>query len=35
MISKIRRLEKYYHREGVLPEDWKFSIQRAEMLISR
>jgi small subunit ribosomal protein S15 len=34
-ISKIRRLEKYYHREGVLPEDWKFSIQRAEMLISR
>ena len=35
MISKIRRLEKYYHREGVLPETWKFSIQRAEMLISR
>jgi small subunit ribosomal protein S15 len=35
MISKIRRLEKYYHREGVLPQDWKFSIQRAEMLISR
>jgi small subunit ribosomal protein S15 len=35
MVSKIRRLEKYYRREGVLPEDWKFSIQRAEMLISR
>lgn len=35
MISKIRRLEKYYHREEVLPRDWKFSIQRAEMLISR
>jgi small subunit ribosomal protein S15 len=35
MISKIRRLEKYYHREGVLPQDWKFSIQRADMLISR
>lgn len=35
MESKIRRLEKYYHREGVLPEDWKYSIQRAEMLISR
>ncbi len=34
-ISKIRRLEKYYHREGKLPEDWKFSIQKAEMLISR
>ncbi len=35
MVSKIRRLEKYYHREGVLPEDWKFSTQKAEMLISR
>ncbi len=35
MVSKIRRLEKYYHREGVLPEDWKYSIERAEMLISR
>jgi len=35
MVSKIRRLEKYYHREGVLPEDWKFSTKNAEMLISR
>ncbi|HEY9206869.1 MAG TPA: 30S ribosomal protein S15 [Candidatus Methanoperedens sp.] len=35
MESKIRRLEKYYHREGVLPADWKYSIERAEMLISR
>jgi len=35
MVSKIRRLEKYYRREEVLPKDWKFSIQRAEMLISR
>ena len=35
MESKIRRLEKYYRREGVLPEDWKYSIERAEMLISR
>jgi small subunit ribosomal protein S15 len=35
MVSKIRRLEKYYRREGVLPEDWKYSIERAEMLISR
>ncbi len=35
MESKIRRLEKYYHREGVLPDDWKYSIERAEMLISR
>lgn len=35
MVSKIRRLEKYYRREGVLPRDWKYSIERAEMLISR
>ncbi len=35
MVSKIRRLEKYYRREGVLPQDWKYSIENAEMLISR
>lgn len=35
MESKIRRLEKYYLRNGVLPADWKYSIDRAEMLISR
>lgn len=35
MESKIRRLAKYYHREGVLPEEWTYSIERAEMLISR
>ncbi len=35
MVSKIRRLEKYYHREGVLPVDWKYSPENAEMLISR
>ena len=34
-ISKIRRLEKYYKREGRLPKTWKYSIQTAEMLISR
>ncbi|MGB8217079.1 MAG: 30S ribosomal protein S15 [Candidatus Methanoperedens sp.] len=35
MESKIRRLQKYYHREGVLPAEWSYSIQKAEMLISR
>ncbi len=35
MVSKIRRLEKYYRREGVLPQEWKYSTQKAEMLISR
>lgn len=35
MESKIRRLTKYYRREGMLPADWTYSIERAEMLISR
>ncbi len=35
MESKIRRLQKYYRREGVLPAEWNYSIQKAEMLISR
>ncbi len=35
MESKIRRLEKYYRREGALPKEWKYSIENAEMLISR
>lgn len=33
--SKIRRLAKYYKREGVLPEDWVYKPETAEMLISR
>lgn len=33
--SKIRRLVKYYKRTKVLPETWKYSIDTAEMLISR
>ncbi len=35
MESKIRRLEKYYRREGVFPADWKYSLERAEMLIAK
>lgn len=30
--SKIRRLVKYYKEREVLPEDWKYSIEKAEML---
>ncbi|MFW5928645.1 MAG: 30S ribosomal protein S15, partial [Thermoplasmatota archaeon] len=30
--SKIRRLVKYYKEQGKLPEDWKYSIDKAEML---
>lgn len=30
--SKIRRLVKYYKEQGKLPEDWNYSIDKAEML---
>ncbi len=31
--AKIRRLIKYYKRVGKLPEDWKYSIKEAELLV--
>ena len=31
--SKINKLAKYYRREGVLPEDWKFDRKTAKLLI--
>ncbi len=31
--SKIRRLIKYYKRVGKLPQDWKYSIREAELLV--
>ncbi len=31
--SKIRRLGKYYAREGKLPRDWKYSIEKAKLLV--
>ncbi len=33
--SKIRRLIKYYKGRGVLPEEWVYRLDRAEMLISQ
>lgn len=30
--SKIRRLSKYYLREGRLPEGWKYSLDQARLL---
>lgn len=33
--SKIRRLVKYYRRTGVLPSDWVYRPDTAEMLITR
>ena len=31
--SKIRRIVKYYKREGVIAADWNYSIANAELLI--
>lgn len=31
--SRIRRLVKYYKREGVLPQNWSYSLKTAELQI--
>jgi small subunit ribosomal protein S15 len=31
--SKVRRLGKYYVRKGKLPEDWKYTIESAKLLV--
>ena len=31
--SKIRRLERYYKRNGVLSTDWKYSLKTAELML--
>jgi len=31
--SKIRRLTKYYQREGVLPKDWKVDTAQAKLIV--
>ncbi len=31
--AKIRRLVKYYKRVGKLPENWKYSLKEAELLV--
>ena len=33
--AKIRRLERYYKDKGLLPETWKYSLERAELELSR
>ena len=32
-VSKIRRLVKYYHKAGKLSKDWKYTSERAALLI--
>ncbi len=31
--SKIKRLEKYYKNEEVLPSDWRYSPEKARLLV--
>ena len=31
--ARIRRLERYYKENGVLPADWKYSINTAELML--
>lgn len=31
--AKIRRLGKYYARTGKLPRDWKYSLDKAKLLV--
>ena len=31
--SKIQRLAAYYKRKGKLPQDWKFDLEKAKLLI--
>ena len=31
--SRIRRLAKYYGREGMIPEGWKYSLDTAKLEI--
>ena len=31
--AKIRRLVKYYKREGRLPGDWKYDLEQAKLIV--
>jgi len=33
--SKIRRLGKYYSREGILPTGWKYSPEEAKLIVQK
>lgn len=32
-VSKIRRLVSYYKKKGVLPKDWRFTEEKARLLV--
>ncbi len=31
--ARIRRLERYYKKNGVLPQTWKYSLSKAELML--
>lgn len=33
--SKIRRLGKYYSSRGILPPDWKYSPEKAKLIVQK
>ena len=33
--SKIRRLGKYYTREGKLPKDWRYDAEQAKLIVQQ
>lgn len=33
--SKIRRLGKYYSREGVLPKAWRYDFEEAKLIVQK
>ena len=33
--SKIRRLGKYYSREGIIPSGWKYDPQQAKLIVQK
>jgi len=35
MESKIRRLGKYYIRNGKLPKDWKYDAEQAKLIVQK
>ncbi len=35
LLCKINRLLKYYKREGVIPKDFKFDIEKIKILVER
>ena len=35
MENRIRRLSNYYKREDVLPEDWKYNLEEARLIVQK